>query len=195
MTSPTAREANRLVALVEARPTPPSARERGAGVIDLTTATTTTPEPRGGGNERTGFDFEPANSRRVAREISVEVIDDDDAEILDAADRAATERMAAQLAAKDSDMDFIDDIAYPQPLPPPPPRAAPLREVRGGGWDHGAGFRPRSRTSRNPSPPPPHPQHPLLILILILIKIRGWRSSIRARTTSVGAGGKMTRAE
>ena len=57
-------------------------------------------------------------------------------------------------------MDFIDDIAYPQPLPPPPPRAAPLREVRGGGWDHGAGFRPRSRTSRNPSPPPPHPQHP-----------------------------------
>ena len=52
MTSPTAREANRLVALVEARPTPPSARDRGAGVIDLTTATTTTPEPRGGGNER-----------------------------------------------------------------------------------------------------------------------------------------------
>ena len=175
MTSPTAREANRLVALVEARPTPPSARDRGAGVIDLTTATTTTPEPRGGGNERreprpappTGFDFEPAISRRVAREISVEVIDDDDAEILDAADRAATERMAAQLAAaaaeaaaKDSDMDFIDDIAYPQPLPPPPPHAAPLREVRGDGWDHGAGFHPRSRTSRNPSPPPPHPQHP-----------------------------------
>ena len=164
MTSPTAREANRLVALVEARPTPPSARDRGAGVIDLAT----TPPARGGGNERreprpappTGLDFEPAISRRVAREISVEVIDDDDAEILDAADRAATERMAAQAAAKDSDMDFVDDIAYPQPSPPRPPRAAPLREVRGGGWNHGAGFHPRSRPSRNPSPPPPHPPPP-----------------------------------
>ena len=167
MTSPTAREASRLVALVEARPTPTSARDRGAGVIDLAT----TPPARGGGNERreprpappTGLDFEPAISRRVAREISVEVIDDDDAEILDAADRAATERMAAQLAAaaaKDTDMDFIDDIAYPQPPPPPPPRAAPVREVRGGGSDHGTGFRPRTRPSRNPSPPPPHHQNP-----------------------------------
>ena len=200
MTSPTAREANRLVALVEARPTPPSARDRGAGVIDLTTATTTTPEPRRGGKPRpappTGFDFEPAISRRVAREISVEVIDDDDAEILDAADRAATERMAAQLAAKDSDMDFIDDIAYPQPLPPPP--RAPRRFARFAAAD---GITGRGSV---PEAGPRGTHRPrrrilniliLLILILILIKILGWRSSIRARTTSVGAGGKMTRAE
>ena len=210
MTSPTAREANRLVALVEARPTPPSARDRGAGVIDLMTKgamTTTTPATTNGGNERreprpappTGLDFEPAISRRVAREISVEVIDDDDAEILDAADRAATERMAAQAAAKDSDMDFVDDIAYPQPSPPRPPRAAPLREVRGGGWNHGAGFHPRSRPSRNPSPPRRILLLLLLLLLLIIIiiiiKIGSWRSAIRARTTSVGADGKMAWAE
>ena len=85
--SPTAREANRLCKLVESPlcdPQPPRATRAGDGyggyggshpVIDLTT-------------QRIDRDA-GANPIRVPPEISVEVIDDDDAALLDAVDHAA----------------------------------------------------------------------------------------------------------
>ena len=97
-----------------------------------------------------------ADPIRVPPEISVEVIDDDDAALLDAADHAA--RAARQIHTtefKESDLDYVDDLAYP-PVPIPHPRAArrsPPRSAFNPGRD--VDEYPRvPGPARNPSPPP-----------------------------------------
>ena len=153
--SPTAREANRLCKLVESPlcdPQPPRATRAGDGyggyggshpVIDLTT-------------QRIDRDA-GANPIRVPPEISVEVIDDDDAALLDAVDHAArTARQIHTTEFKESDLDYVDDLAYP-PVPIPRPRAArrsPPRSAFNPGRD--VDEYPRvPGPARNPSPPPP----------------------------------------
>ena len=151
--SPTAREANRLCKLVESPlcdPQPPRATRAGDGyggyggshpVIDLTT-------------QRMDRDA-GANPIRVPPEISVEVIDDDDAALLDAVDHAARTARQTNAEFKESDLDYVDDLAYP-PVPIPHPRAArrsPPRSAFNPGRD--VDEYPRvPGPARNPSPPP-----------------------------------------
>jgi hypothetical protein len=97
-----------------------------------------------------------ANPIRVPPEISVEVIDDDDAALLDAVDHAArTARQIHTTEFKESDLDYVDDLAYP-PVPIPRPRAArrsPPRSAFNPGRD--VDEYPRvPGPARNPSPPP-----------------------------------------